>query len=112
MDKMQRQYSHLKTKLEEVYDLIRDIQGLYLDQEESEELIDNWTAETEGGLKPFETAIEKLNLRITDEENRKVEMERKQKLDFEIELRKNQVKEQEAERGKQMRKEKFTLELE
>ena len=51
MDKMQRQYSHLKTKLEEVYDLIRDIQGLYLDQEESEELIDNWTAETEGGLK-------------------------------------------------------------
>ena len=113
MDKMQRQYSHLKTKLEEVYDLIRDIQGLYLDQDESEELIDNWTAETEGGLKPFENAIEKLNLRITEEENRKVEMERKQKLDFETEMRKNQVKEeQEAERGKQMRKEKFTLELE
>ena len=87
VDKIQRQCSHLKAKLEQVYELILDIQGLYLDQEEGEELIDSWTIETKRGLKQFEDAIEKMNLRITEEE-------------------------QEAERGKQIRKRQFTLELE
>ena len=72
-------------------------------------MIDSWTTEAGGSPKQFEDAIEKLNLRITDEERKKIEMERKEK----VELRMKQLREeQEAELGKQKRKEKFTLELE
>ena len=46
MNKLQCYYSHLKTKLEGIYNLTVDIQGLYLDQEESEEVIENWKIET------------------------------------------------------------------
>ncbi|CAB4033054.1 Hypothetical predicted protein, partial [Paramuricea clavata] len=44
-DKINRQYTLLKTKLDEAYDLIQTIQGLKLDSDESDEAIDQWTQE-------------------------------------------------------------------
>lgn len=79
VDKMQRQCAYLETKLDEDYDVIRDNERLYLDQRESEKMIDDWTMETEKSLKPAEDAIETFSLRITEEESRKIERERKQK---------------------------------
>ena len=43
--------------------------------------------ETEGDLKPFEDAIERLNLKITEEEKIKIEKDRKQKIEYDIEIR-------------------------
>ncbi|CAB4042128.1 Hypothetical predicted protein [Paramuricea clavata] len=42
-DKINRQYTLLKTKLDEAYVLIQTIQGLKLDSDESDEAIDQWT---------------------------------------------------------------------
>ena len=51
-----RQRSVIGSKRDDVYSLIQDIQELFIDQEQPEEFIDNWTAETKASLLPFETS--------------------------------------------------------
>ena len=57
-------YDHLKNKLDEAHDLIQILQGLKLDSEESDEVIDHWTQQRNSQVQSYETALEKLAERL------------------------------------------------
>ena len=112
-DQIERQHGLLKVKVNEVYDLIDEMQELFIEMDEDDDVIDNWTAETKGSLHPFADSVYELESHMKAEEAQKQEKQRKEKLDYEAELRKRlQQEEIKVEHEKQARKEKFALELE
>ena len=111
-DKINRQYTLLKNKLDEAHDLIQILQGLKLDSEESDEAIDQWTQQRNLQLQPYETALEKLGERLKHDENKRKEIALKDKLNEETVIRDwMRQEEQEAEDNKRIREEKFALNL-
>ena len=82
-----RQQATLKTKVSEAYDLIELIQCLKIDAGESDETIDGWTNENNDKLREYEAAIEELNRKLLDEEERQRELERQKKIRQEVEAR-------------------------
>ena len=112
-DKINRQYTLLKNKLDEAHDLIQILQGLKLDSKESDEAIDQWTQQKNSQLQPYETALEKLGERLKHDENKRKEIALKDKLNEETIIRDwMRQEEQEAENNKRIREEKFALQLE
>ena len=112
-DKINRQYTLLKTKLDEAYDLIQTIQGLKLDSDESDEAIDQWTQDRKLQVQPYENAVEKLDERLKHDESIRKEKARNDKLNEESIIRDwMRQEEQEAENNKRIREEKFALQLE
>ena len=112
-DKINRQYTLLKNKLDEAHDLIQILQGLKLDSKESDEAIDQWTQQRNLQLQPYETAFEKLGERLKHDENKRREIALKDKLNEETIIRDwMRQDEEEAENNKRIREEKFALQLE
>jgi hypothetical protein len=111
-DKINRQFTLFKTKLDEAYDLIQTIQGLKLDSDESDEAIDQWTQERKLQVRPYENAVEKLDERLKHDESIRKEKTRNDKLNEESIMRDwMRQEEQEAENNKRIREEKFALHL-
>lgn len=80
-------------------DLIQEIQGLFIDLEEGEEVIDEWTKEAMEGLEPYEQEIK--------------EKQDSEQLQFQARLKARlRQEEDEAEEAKQERQKRFALELE
>ena len=65
-DKINRQYTLLKDKLDEAYDLMQAIHGIKIDAEESDEAIDQRTRERKDELQPYENAIERPDEKKTN----------------------------------------------
>ena len=100
--KLDLQPKLLGTKLGECLDLIHEIQGISIDLDEQEEVIDSWTNKAKE--EPYESSIENLDSQLSDCEE---QLEREAMMN--ARLRKE---EEEAEAAKQIRQEKFALELE
>ena len=107
-DQIVRQHGLLKVKVGEIYGLIHEIRELFIEVDESDDVIDDWTAQTKASLRPFEESMYELESHMKAEEDQKQEKQRKEKRDNEAELRKRlQQEEIKAEQEKQARKEKF-----
>ena len=88
--------------------MIHEIRELFIEVDESDDVIDDWTAQTKASLRPFEESMYELESHMKAEEDQKQEKQRKEKRDYEAELRKRlQQEEIKAEQEKQARKEKF-----
>ena len=112
-DHLKRQCNLLKTKTEEAYNLIHEIQGLCIEQGQDESEIDSWSEETKAQIQPFEDGVFELNSMLHGVEQEKLEKERSEQLKLESEMKeKLRREEREAEEAKLARKEKFSLELE
>ncbi|XP_028394878.1 uncharacterized protein LOC114519022 [Dendronephthya gigantea] len=112
-DKVNRQYTLLKGKLDDAYGLIETIQCLKIDGDESEETIDEWARGNKLKLETYEMAVEKLDERLKYDENIRKEKALDEKLKEESAIREwMRQEEQEAENKKRIREEQFILQLE
>ena len=112
-DQIERKHGLLKVKVSEIHGLIHEMQELIIEMDESDDVINDWTAQTKASLRPFEESMYELESHMKAEEDQKQKKQRKEKLDYEAELRRRlQQEEIKAEQEKQARKEKFALELE
>ncbi|XP_028405809.1 uncharacterized protein LOC114528390 [Dendronephthya gigantea] len=113
IEAIKRQQTTLKTKVDEAYDLIVLIQGLKVDAGQEDEVIDEWTNENKGKLRVFEEVIEELNNKLLDDEGKRKEIERREKIRQEAEARAQiRDEEREIELAKREREEEFALSLE
>eukprot|EP00794_Sanderia_malayensis_P005066 gene5068-biopygen4123 len=101
---------HPGSKLDEAFSLLQDVQELYIDDEQPEEEIDEWTAATNAGLRPFEEPIADLDSKLKYYEKEEKEKQTNEQLEFEAELEGNKRKEQSQ--AEEARQEEFVLELE
>ena len=84
-----------------------------IDAGESDETIDEWTSENNGGLRGYEAAIEELNRKLLDEEKTQREIGHQEKIRQKVEARALiRHEEEQAELAKRAREEKFALSLE
>ncbi len=60
-EQLQRQRKLIREKLDMCLDLIQEIQGLFIDLEEGEEVIDEWIKEAMEGLEPYENSFEYIS---------------------------------------------------
>eukprot|EP00794_Sanderia_malayensis_P008645 gene8645-biopygen6924 len=112
-DQIIRQKNLLKSKLDEVYELMQEIQGLLIDADETEEDVDHWTDTITESVKPYEASMTAFEEEITTRDKEIQEQQRNDKIEFEAMLKaKLRVDEEQAEREKQAQKEKFILDLE
>eukprot|EP00794_Sanderia_malayensis_P013528 gene13528-biopygen10795 len=94
-------------------DLIQEIQGLFIDLEEGEEVIDEWTKEATEGLEPYENSLEYIDTALTTIEQEIKEKQDSEQLQFQARMKARlRQEEDEAEEAKQERQKRFALELE
>ncbi|XP_028404087.1 uncharacterized protein LOC114526759 [Dendronephthya gigantea] len=87
--------------------------GLKVDAGQEDEVIDEWTNENKGKLRVFEEVIEELNNKLLDDEGKRKEIERREKIGQEAEARAQiRDEEREIELAKREREEEFALSLE
>ena len=111
--KLDRQRKLLGTKLDECLDLIQDIQGIFIDLDEQGEAIDSWTNKAKESLGPYESSIENLDSKLSECEEQIRENQRVEQLERKVMMKgRLRREEEEAEVARQIRQEKFALELE
>ena len=76
IDQLKRQFDLLRTKTEEGYNIVHEIQGLCIEQGEDEIEIDNWSKETKAQIQLFEDGIFELDSKLLEVEQKKLEKER------------------------------------
>ena len=112
-EKVNRQRSLVKTKIDKAHNLIHVVQGLKIDNEENEEQIDEWATGKRDQLLVHEAAVEALDAKMTEEEKRRKDELLEEKIKEEAEIRKRFRQEEErAEIAKRERDEHFALCLE
>ena len=112
-EQLQRQRKLIREKLDMCLDLIQEIQGLFIDLEEGEEVIDEWTKEAMEGLEPYENSLEYIETALTTIEQEIKEKQDSEQLQFQARIKARlRQEEDEAEEAKQERQKRFALELE
>ena len=113
IDEINRQYSLIKSKLDEAHSLIQTIQCLKIESDENDDAIDEWTKGKKAQLLVYEKAVETLDEWLKHHEARRKERSRDQKLEEEAIIRSRiREEEEEAERQRRVREEEFVLQLE
>ena len=108
-----RQRKLLGSKIDEGLDLIQEIQGIFIDLDESEDVIDGWTNKAKESLQPYENSIDKLDSKLSELDKEIKESERFEQLEQEARIKAMlRSKDEEAEVARQVRQEKFELQLE
>lgn len=110
---LNRQRKLLASKIEECLDLIQDVQGILIEEDESEETIDGWTKEMKVFLEPFELSLSEIESSLSTIEEENKQKQRSEQIEFETQIKARlRVEEEKAEAAKLQRQEKFAIELE
>eukprot|EP00112_Aurelia_sp_Birch-Aquarium-sp1_P000365 Seg1032.2 transcript_id=Seg1032.2/GoldUCD/mRNA.D3Y31 product="hypothetical protein" protein_id=Seg1032.2/GoldUCD/D3Y31 len=93
--KVDRQRKLLGTKIDECFDLIQDIQGIFIDLDEQEEAMDRWTNKAKESLEPYERSIDNLDSKLSVCEEQMRENQRVEQLEREAMMKARLRKEEE-----------------